>query len=79
LLFNFALEYSIREVQDNKEELELNGTRSFLSSLILTWAKTNIINENAEALLDASEEGGTEVNADRTKYMFMSRQQTIII
>ena len=35
----------------------------------------NYIKENAEALLVASEEIGLEVNADKTKYMVMSRDQ----
>jgi hypothetical protein len=36
----------------------------------------NIINKNTEALLDAGKEVGLEVNAEKTKYMFMSHHQT---
>jgi hypothetical protein len=34
------------------------------------------VKENAEALVVASKEIGLEVNADKTKYMFKSRDQT---
>ena len=34
------------------------------------------VRENAEALVVASKEIGVEVNADKTKYMVMSREQT---
>ena len=34
-----------------------------------------IVKENAEALIVATKEIGLEVNADKTKYMIMSRDQ----
>ena len=35
------------------------------------------INENAEAFVVASKQIGLKVNADKTKYMVMSREQNV--
>jgi hypothetical protein len=35
----------------------------------------DIINKNTETLIDASKEVGLEVNVEKTKYMFVSRDQ----
>ena len=78
LLFNFALEYAIKRVQVNQDGLKLNGTHQLLAyadDVNILGGSAYTVKENAEALLVATKETGLEVNADKTKYMVMSRDR----
>ena len=78
LLFKFALEYAIRRVQVNQDGLKLNGTHQLLayaSDVNNLGRSVDTVKKNAEILLAASKDIGLEINAQKTKYMTMSRDQ----
>jgi len=77
-LFNFDLEYAIRSVQANQDDLKLNGTNEFLAyadDVNILEGSIPTLKENAEALVAATRVNGMEVRADKSKYMNMSRNQ----
>ena len=78
LLFNFALDYVIRRVQVNQDGLKLNGTHqlvAYADDVNILGGSVHMVKKNAETLVAAAKEIGLEVNADKTKYMVVSRDQ----
>ena len=70
------MEYAIRRVQVNQDGLKLNGTHQLLAyadDVNILGGSVHTVKKNAETLVAATKEIGLEVNADKTKYMVISR------
>jgi hypothetical protein len=78
LLFNVALEYAIRRVQENQKGLMLYGTHQLLvyaSDVNIVGQNLDTIQKNTKVLLDARKVVGLKVKPVKTKYMLVSRCQ----
>ena len=72
VLFNFVLVHAIRRVRVNLDGMKLIVTHQLL---VYTGGSVRIMKTNTDALLFASKEFGLEVNAGKTKYLMVSRNQ----
>ena len=73
-----TLEQAFRRVQVNQDCFKLKGTHELLvyvDDVNMLGGSVYAIKRNRESLAVVTKENGLEVNADKTKYMVMSRDQ----
>jgi hypothetical protein len=77
IIDDFALEYGITNVQENKVGLKLNGTHQLLvyaDDFNLLGVNLDTVKNNTENLIDAIKEVCLETKVQKTKHMLLSRQ-----
>jgi hypothetical protein len=77
LLFNFALRHAIRRVQVHQEGLKLNQIPVYADDVNISGGSVHTIKKNTKDLVVAGKEIELEVNADKTEYMVMYRDQNV--
>jgi hypothetical protein len=80
LLFNCALDYAIRRVYVNQDNLKLNITRQILvyaDDVSISGRSVYTVEKNTETLVVASKENGLEVNSNKMKCTVMSGDQDV--
>jgi hypothetical protein len=78
-VFNFTLEYGIRNLKENQVGLKLNGTHQILAyadDINLVGDNIDTIKKNIETLIGASKVG-LERNVEKTKYMLLCGHQNV--
>ena len=78
MLFNFALKYAITKVQANLNGLKLNVTHRLLfyaDNVNILGGTVHTVMRNTDALLGVIKESGLDVEADKSKYIIMYRDQ----
>ena len=78
LLFNFNLKYAIKSHHVIQEDLKLSGTHQQLfygDDVNKLGGRVYTVKKNREVLRVARKVIGLDVKADKTRYMFMSRDK----
>jgi hypothetical protein len=78
LFINFALEYDIRNVQENQVELKFDGTHQLLAyadDVNLLGDNIDSVNKNTETLNDGSKEVGLQINVEKSEYILVFHHQ----
>jgi len=81
MLFNFALEYFIRNVQENEEGMELNGTHQLLVygvDVKILDESVHTIKKIREILFEATMEVGLDINTDKTNIIQVIKSRRMV-